>query len=97
MSRPVPSGEYNKKLSTRIRKWVSGETDLYMGNVEVNPQKDEQPNQNMISEHKKDQDQVLQKVHDIKNHRIGHKCTSVLCLTQISSINLNFIQIKRRN
>lgn len=92
MSRPVPNEEYNKKLSTRMRKWINGETDLYVGNVEVKPQYDDQPNQKLLRKHKKDQDLVLKNAHDIKHNKIYkrffqfYKISAVVCCFALIAI-----------
>ncbi len=69
MSRKLSKPEYEKTASGRLRKWLDGDQDLLLGNVEMRPQKpfeeDEQTKKNRAEEKKR----VLKKVYDINNNR----------------------------
>ena len=72
MSRPVTQEEYNKKLSNRMKQWVSGERDLYLETMEMQPQDTYKPNERLLKKHKRDQDRVLRNVYDTE-HNINYK------------------------
>lgn len=69
MSKPIPQEELNKKLSYKIKQWISGEADIYMGNVETIPQREEKPNQTVLHSHKKDMEQVVQNAYDTEHNK----------------------------
>ena len=69
MSKPISEEEYRKKLSNRMLQWVRGERDMYMDNMEGKHQGTQQLSEKVLNKHKKDQDQVLKKVHDTKNNK----------------------------
>ena len=94
MSKPIPENEYNEKLLTRLMKWMSGETDPYLGNVETREQLEAKPNEGLLRKHKRDRDYVIQHVYDQKHNRFYkgflrfYKIASVICCLSLIAILL---------
>ena len=70
MSKPIPQEEYNKKPLTRLMRWINGEIDPYLEVMETRQQQDFKPNERLISLHRRDQETVIQHVHDQKHNRV---------------------------
>ena len=70
MSKPIPQEEYNKKPLTRLMRWINGEIDPYLEVMETRHQQDFKPNERLISLHRRDQETVIQHVHDQKHNRV---------------------------
>ena len=70
MSKPIPQEEYNKKPLTRLMRWINGEIDPYLEVMETRHQQDFKPNERLISLHRRDQESVIQHVHDQKHNRV---------------------------
>lgn len=70
MSKPISQEEYNKHILNRIERWVKGEEDPYLGNLESKIQQEYEPDPILIQKHKKDQDRVLKMVHDTERNKI---------------------------
>lgn len=92
MSRPVSDEEYNKKFRNRAKQYVSGEKDLYLGNVETEPQDTYEPDEQLLIEHKEDRERVLQNVQDTAHNKIYkrffnfYKVLAVVCLVALITI-----------
>lgn len=92
LSKPIPEEEYRKKLSNRMLQWVRGERDMYVDNMESEHQKPQELNENIVNIHKKDQDRVLQRVHDTKNNKYYkrffrfYKISAVVCCIALITI-----------
>ena len=85
MSRPISDHEYEKKLSNRMKQWIYGEKDIYMGNVEVKRQDKYVPSEDLLQEHKRDRDKVRYNVYDTEHNRSYktffrlYKIVSIVC------------------
>lgn len=85
MSKPIPQEEYNKKPLTRLLRWISGETDPYLEVMEIREQRMYQPNEWLVRMHRRDQENVIHRVHDqqhnrvYKNFRRFYRIASVVC------------------
>ena len=85
MSKPIPKEEYDKKLLTRLIRWVKGEADPFRDTMETQKQQDYQPNQRLIYKHRRDRDTVILLVQDQKHNKVYkgfrrfYKIASVLC------------------
>ena len=94
MSKQVPETEYKNKFSTRLKQWIMGEADLYLGNVETKVQKDKGPSAKVLRKHQKDRDAVLEKVHDTEHNKtykrffIFYKIMSVVCCVALVTMLL---------
>lgn len=92
MSKPVSEEEYNKKLSNRMIQWVTGERDIYMDNMDLQPHDTYVPNQKLLMKHKKDHDRVLQDVYDTEHNKYYkrffrfYKTTAVVCCLALIAI-----------
>ena len=85
MSKPIPEEEYNRKPLSKVIRWAKGETDPYLGNVEVCEQHEFVPNERVLRKHKRDREAVIDMVFDhrrnrvIKGFRVFYKIVSVIC------------------
>ncbi len=64
MSRKKPAAEYQKTFAFRFFRWLSGSKDPYRGEVEMQPQKEFQPDPEAALRHEKEHDAILDKVYD---------------------------------
>ncbi len=94
MSKPISEEEYRKRLMNRMKKWLKGEEDPYLGNVEIQPQRDNLPSQSLLRSHKHDRDQVIEQVLDVEHNKhykrfFGfYKFAAVLCCLALITILL---------
>ena len=85
MSKPIPEEEYNKKPLTPLIRWVRGETDPYLGNVEMRKPRQNTPNEGLVQAHRKDRENVIEQVFDREHNRVlkgfsvFYKAASVVC------------------
>lgn len=91
MSRKKTAEEYEKTFAFRFFRWLSGEKDPYIGNVEMQPQKKYKPDHEAALRHEKEHDAIMDKVYDTGHNRWLHlfhrlyQTTSVLfCLILIA-------------
>lgn len=64
MSRKKPAAEYQKTFAFRFFRWLSGSKDPDLGEVEMQPQKEFQPDPEAALRHEKEHDAILDKVYD---------------------------------
>lgn len=69
MSKKISEQEYNMRLKNRLKNWLQGEEDPYLGNVEIQPQHDNTLDEKTIRSHKRDQEAVIRSVHDVKHNK----------------------------
>ncbi len=69
MSKKISEQEYNMRLKNRLKNWLQGEEDPYLGNVEIQPQHENILDEKTIRSHKRDQEAVIRSVHDIKHNK----------------------------
>ena len=69
MSKKISEQEYNMRLKNRLKNWLQGEADPYLGNVEIQPQHDNTLDEKTIRSHKRDQEAVIRSVHDVKHNK----------------------------
>ncbi len=69
MSKKISEQEYNMRLKNRLKNWLQGEEDPYLGNVEIQPQADAHPDERIIEVHKKEQEALIRSVHDVKHNK----------------------------
>ena len=85
VSKPVPEGEYNGKVLTKVIRWAKGEADPYLGNLETREQTEFVPNERLMRKHKRDREAVIGMVFNqrrnrvIKGFRVFYKIMSVIC------------------
>ena len=69
MSKPISEEEYRKSMANRLKQWILGEEDPYLGNMESQPQQDLGPSQKVLTRHKKDRDKVIESALDIEHNK----------------------------
>ena len=85
MSRPIPEEEYNRKPLTPVIRWVMGEADPYLGNVEMRKPRDNAPSEGLLQSHRKDREEVIEQVFDrehnwvLKGFNVFYRFAAVLC------------------
>lgn len=85
MSKPISEEEYNKRLLNRMKQWVKGEQDPYIGNVEVHEQVDHTPDDSVLKSHKKDRDRVLKQVYDTEHNKVYKRFFAFYKITAVLS------------
>ena len=94
MSRPMTEEEYNKRLFNRVKRWVMGEADPYLGRVEIKEQKENTLSPEVLEQHKKDRELTLKEVHDTEKNKIYRKffrfyrIAAVLCCVALIAMLL---------
>lgn len=94
MSKRISQEEYNKSLLNRMKQWIMGEADPYLGNIESNTSKTNEPNPFLIQKHKRDQEHVLELVHDTEHNKFYkrffffYKVTAVVCCVALIAMLL---------
>jgi len=94
MSRLIPEKEYNQKKLTRLKKWVMGERDSYLGNMELHEQEEDVLSPKELKKHQLDQEHVIELVHDTEHNKIYkrffrfYKATAVVCCVALILILL---------
>lgn len=72
MSRQLPQDELNQKKSYRIKQWMKGDVDLYVGILEMKRQEEIGVNEKLKLRHKKDQEKLFHDIYD-KEHNWVYK------------------------
>lgn len=91
MSKRKPDDEYQKTFAWHFFRWLRGEKDPYLDNVEMRPQKEYQVDAELLLRHEKEHDALLDKVYDTENnvklrlfHRLYHATSVIFCLFLIA-------------
>ena len=91
MSRKKPAAEYQKTFAFRFFRWLSGSKDPYLGEVEMQPQKEFQPDPEAALRHEKEHDAILDKVYDSERNmemklfrKLYHGTSILFCLFLIA-------------
>ena len=85
MSKQIPQDELNKKKSYRIKQWMQGEIDQYVGIVEMRRQEEVGISENEVKEHKKDQEKLFADIYDKEHNKVYkaflrfYKLAAVVC------------------
>ncbi len=69
MSRKVPKEQYEKTISYRLKSWLEGSRDLYLGNLEMRPQSPRQEDEGTRRRHQEDKKRVRARVYDTEHNR----------------------------
>ena len=94
MSKPIPEEEYNQKPLSKVLRWAKGEADPYLGNVEIQAQKEFVPNEGLLRQHKRDRETVIGQVFDqqhnrvLKGFKLFYKIASVICCVALIAMLL---------
>ena len=85
MSRQLPQEELNQKKSYRIKQWMKGDVDLYVGILEMKRQEELGVNEKLKQRHKKDQEKLFRDIYDKENNWVYkaflrfYKLAAVVC------------------
>ncbi len=69
MSKPISEEEYKRRLTVRIKQWITGEKDPYLGNMEVSIMGTDTRDEKILLEHRKDRERVISRAQDIENNK----------------------------
>ena len=69
MSRARKQSEYEKTFAFRFFRWLGGEKDAFVGNMEMRPQKEYVEEEATIIERMKDRQQAMAEVYDSSHNR----------------------------
>lgn len=69
MSKLKPRKEYEKTLSFRFFRWLSGSKDPYLGEVEMQPQKEKEIPESTIVERMYEQQMLRDKIYDVERNK----------------------------
>lgn len=94
MSKPSSQEEYNKSIRNRMRQWMRGEADPYLGNVESEAQREQETDPTLLQSHKDDQKRLMEMVHDTEHNKIYkrfffvYKIAAVVCCVALITMLL---------
>ena len=85
MSKRIPQDELNKKKSYRIKQWMKGEVDQYVGLIEMHRQEEVGVSETTAKSHKKDQEKLFEDIYDREHNWVYksflrfYKVAAVVC------------------
>ncbi|MDY3251317.1 MAG: hydrogen gas-evolving membrane-bound hydrogenase subunit E [Candidatus Choladocola sp.] len=68
MSRKLSEEEYSKTHSYRLKQWLDGDKDLFVGNMEMRPQKEFREGKEQIRKREEEKRRVYDRVYDIEHN-----------------------------
>lgn len=68
MSRKIPDQEYEKTLSFRLKRWLGGTKDSFVGKIEMKPQEEYKIDYNIDMKRKKEKEQRVARAYDLTNN-----------------------------
>lgn len=86
MSKKRPIEEYQKTFAFRFFRWLRGEKDPYVGEVEMHPQEEYHVNEEAVLRHEKEHDAIMDKVYSDRNkglkifRKLYHAASILFCL-----------------
>ena len=87
MSKKKSAEEYHKTFAFHFFRWLKGEKDPYLGNVEMQPQKEYVTDSELLLRQEKEHDAILDKVYDMEHnvelklfHRLYQVTSILFCL-----------------
>lgn len=69
MSRKVPQEQYERTLSHKLKIWLEGSKDLYVGNLEMKPQSVPEENEETRQLRRKEEQRMRAHVYDMEHNR----------------------------
>ena len=69
MSKKVPREQYEKTISYKLKTWLEGSRDLYVGNLEMKPQSLRQEDEATQQRQQEDRKRVRARVYDTENNQ----------------------------
>lgn len=94
MSKPISEEEYRKRMLVRLRQWIGGEKDTFLGNMEITPQQEYVPDKKRQRRYSQDRDRVLERTYDTEHNRFYrffmrfYKVAALLCCLALVAILL---------
>lgn len=85
MSKKVSRQDYEKNPVNRMKQWIRGEADPYIGNVESGPKFRPKLNEKEVEKHRKDQEMVRVKVRDTERNKIYKNFLGFYKIVQVVS------------
>lgn len=85
MSRKISEEEYKRQRIVRMKRWLSGEKDLYLDNMEVIPRSEYKPDKKQLEMYEHDLDEMMSRTYDTKHNRVYrffqrfYKLAALLC------------------
>ena len=93
MSKKVPQERYEKTMSYKLKTWLDGSRDLYMGNLEMRPQTAHEEDKATLRRLFKDKERMRAHVYDMENNRemvffrkLYRICSLVFCILLVSML-----------
>ena len=83
MSKKVSQKDYEKKMLNRIKQWIRGEADPYIGNVETLPKSIEKQSKNELEIYQLDQERMLETVRDVNRNKNYKRFLGVYRIVQV--------------
>ncbi len=68
MSRKIPKKQYEKTVSYRLKQWLDGTKDAYLGEVEMKPQEEFHEDVQTITERKEEKRKLHERVFDVEHN-----------------------------
>lgn len=68
MSRKIPQEQYEKTRSYRLKQWLDGSKDLYLGEVEMKPQKPYEETHKQRKKREKEKARAVERVYDTERN-----------------------------
>lgn len=91
MSKKKTPEAYQKTFAFHFFRWMNGEKDPYLGEMEMQPQEEYHIDQNAVLRHEKEHDAILDKVYDTEHnkelrffHRLYQVTSILFCLFLIA-------------
>ncbi len=92
MSKQISEEEYKKRTVERVKRWLSGEKDPLLGNMEIVPQTEYVPDLQRLEMYHKDREEVIAKTHDTAHNRFYrnfmrfYRVAAILCVLALVAI-----------
>ncbi|MDO4345469.1 MAG: MnhB domain-containing protein [Eubacteriales bacterium] len=92
MSKKISEEEYRRRLTVRMKQWISGEKDPYLGNMEIVPSKEFVPDKKKMEQYQEDRDRVRSKAYDTEHNPIYrffrhfYKAAALVCCLALITI-----------
>lgn len=91
MSKKKTPEAYQKTFAFRFFRWMNGEKDPYLGEIEMQPQESYHVDQDAVLRHEKEHDAILDKIYDTEHnkelrffHRLYQGTSILFCLFLIA-------------
>ncbi len=94
MSKQIPQEELNKKFSYRLKQWMKGDVDAYVGVVEMHRQEEVGVSDQVAESHKRDQDKLFADIYDREHNKVYrnflrfYKVAAVICCVALITMLL---------